>query len=146
MNTYQPPRHEYSCGTVLYTVKNSKLYYLIIKSKKTGVCGIPKGHMEGSESELETAVRETWEETSIRPEIVLDFCQRIEYKLKNGNIKTVTFFVADYTGKTPSHNEGFENMDYLELDFDQAYEALSMEKMKGVLKEADSYIRSRINI
>ena len=137
-------KRERSCGTVLYTVEGGEIYYLLIKSKKTGFCGLPKGHVEGSESDKETAIRETWEETSVRPVIVMDFRDEIEYRLKNGNVKTVVFFVADYTGQTPAHNDGFENMDYLKLRYDDAIAALSMEKMRGVLIRANAYIREHV--
>ena len=135
---------EKSCGTVLYTVRNNEFYYLLVKSIKTGFCGLPKGHVEASESEIETAIRETWEETSITPNIELDFRCQIEYDLKNGNHKTVVFFVADFTGKSPAHNDGFENMNYLELPLNEALSALSMEKMRFVLKQADEYLKNNV--
>jgi ADP-ribose pyrophosphatase YjhB (NUDIX family) len=56
---------EKSCGTVLYTVKENVIHYLLIRATDT-YCGLPKGHVEAGETEHETALRETREETSIR--------------------------------------------------------------------------------
>ena len=80
---------EKSCGTVLYTVKDNVIHYVLLKAHDDGYCGFPKGHVEAGESEHETALRETWEETSIRAEIVGDFRREVTYTMKNGNEKTV---------------------------------------------------------
>ena len=133
---------ERSCGTVLFRVVDNTVQYLIIRSIKTGFCGLPKGHMEEGESEEQTAIRETWEETSVRPEFIDGFRTQTEYNLKNGNTKKVVFFLANYEGQTPAHNEGFENLEYLSLPFEKAYEVLSLTKMKIVLKEADDFIKA----
>ncbi len=135
---------ERSCGTVLFKVVDNTVYYLVIRSVKNGFCGLPKGHMEGGESEEQTAYRETWEETSIYPEFIKGFREQTEYHLKNGNDKTVVFFLADYSGKTPTHNEGFENLEYLDMTFEQAYAALSLTKMKAILKLADDFIKENV--
>ena len=84
---------EKSCGTVLWTVKDNVIHYVLLKARD-GYCGFPKGHVEAGESEHETALRETREETSIRAEIVGDFRRETVYKMRNGNEKTV---VNSYT-------------------------------------------------
>jgi len=135
---------EKSCGTVLFKVVDGTVNYLIIRSVKSGFCGLPKGHVENGESEQQTAYRETWEETSIRPEFINGFREEIEYRLKNGNDKTVVFFLSDYCGQTPAHNDGFENLEYIDMTFDQAYAALSLNKMKTILKLADNFVRKNV--
>ena len=99
---------------------------------------------EPGETEEQTALRETWEETSIRAELVGDFRTEITYKMKKGGMKTVTYFPARYTRQTPRHNPGFEYHTLLLLPFDQAYEALTHENTKNVLKEMDEYIRTYV--
>jgi hypothetical protein len=54
---------EKSCGTVLYTVKENVIYYVLLKARD-GYCGFSKGHVEAGETEHETR-----EETSIRAEM-----------------------------------------------------------------------------
>ena len=102
---------EKSCGTVTFTRADGEIKYLLTKTDY-GVYGFAKGHVEEGESERQTAVRETWEETSVTPKIVGGFRKTIQYKLKNGNEKTVVFFLGDFGTQNPCHNDGFENMTY----------------------------------
>ena len=132
---------EKSCGTVLYTVKDNVIHYLLIKARDDSNCGFPKGHVEAGETEYETALRETWEETSIRAEIVGDFRREVTYKLRNGNKKTVIYFLARFTGQTPAHNSGFERYHYLLLPLTEAQKTLTFDNTKKILAEAEKYIK-----
>ena len=133
---------EKSCGTVLYTVKDNIIYYVLLRASEEGYCGFPKGHVEGDESEQETALRETWEETSIRAEIVGDFRREVNYTFGRGRKKTVVYFLARFSGQTPKHNPGFEVRKHYLLPLDQACEALTFENTKTILREAEEYIRN----
>ena len=130
---------EKSCGTVLYTVKENVIYYVLLKARD-GYCGFPKGHVEAGETECETALRETWEETSIRAEIVGDFRREVTYRMKNGNEKTVVYFLAHYSDQTPAHNPGFEIREHLVLPLEEACAALTFENTKEILRDAEKYI------
>ena len=88
---------ERSCGTIPYTVRGGKLFYLLVKAKDDGPCGFPKGHVEDGESEIETALRETLEETSLRPIISDSFRYEISYELKKDE-KHSFFRFFDYVG------------------------------------------------
>ncbi|MDR0977870.1 MAG: NUDIX domain-containing protein [Endomicrobium sp.] len=59
---------ETSCGAVIYKIQdNSSIpLFLLVNSKRNGVWGFPKGHMESGETEIETASREIFEETGIK--------------------------------------------------------------------------------
>lgn len=131
---------ERSCGTVLFTVTDGEPKYLLIRARD-GYCGFPKGHMEQGETEEETAFRETWEETSIKPHVDTAFRCETQYTLKNGNLKTVVYFLGHFSDQTPAHNEGFESLEYLLLPFKAAHRALTFENAKNILKQADDYIR-----
>lgn len=133
---------EKSCGTVLYTVKDNIIYYVLLRASEEGYCGFPKGHVESDESEQETALRETWEETSIRAEIVGDFRREVNYTFGRGRKKTVIYFLARFSGQTPKHNPGFEVRKHYLLPLDQACEALTFENTKTILREAEEYIRN----
>lgn len=133
---------EKSCGTVLFTLHDGVPHYLLTRARD-GYCGFPKGHMEGAETETETAWRETWEETSIRAEIDAAFRAETSYTLKNGNLKIVVYFVGEYADQTPCHNEGFETLDYLLLPYDRAHRALTFDNAKDILTRADAYIRKK---
>ena len=131
--------YEKSCGAVVYTVKDGVPHYLLICSRD-GYCGFPKGHMELGESERKTAVREVWEETSVRAEIVGDFRRETSYPIGRGKRKCVIYFIARFEDQEPCHNEGFETNDLLLLPFAEAHKALTHKDAKTVLEEANAII------
>ena len=135
---------ERSCGTLPYTVKNGIIHYLLIKSKSNGDCGFPKGHIEAGESEIETALRETWEETSLRVNLNSGFRYEISYQMSNGNQKDVVYFLGRFKDESPRRNKDFEDFDYLVLPFDKAYEALTFDNTKQMLKEANEFLKSAL--
>ncbi|MBE6586959.1 MAG: NUDIX domain-containing protein [Ruminococcaceae bacterium] len=135
---------ELSCGTVPFKIKDNTVYYLLIEGKPFGYVGFPKGHMEAGETEEETAIRETYEETSITANIIDGFKGHTHYRLSNGNEKKVVYFLCDFSGQTPKHNESFEDFYYHIKPFDKAYSALRFESDRAVLKAADEYIRKNI--
>ncbi len=134
---------EISCGTVLYTKEHGLVEYVLIQSYEDGYCGFPKGHMEGCETERETALRETWEEVSIRAEIEEGFRRETGYLLPNGNEKQVIYFLAHFTGQMPAHNPGFENKRILVLPYDQARSTLTYPDTKAILDAANTVLSSR---
>jgi 8-oxo-dGTP pyrophosphatase MutT (NUDIX family) len=132
---------EKSCGTVPYTLKGGVIYYLLISSKDNKNRGFPKGHVEVGESEIETALRETLEETSLEVEILDGFRHEVTYTLYNGNIKTVVYFLADFDGKEPRRNSDFEDFKYLILPYEEAYSALTFDNAKELLEKANEYLK-----
>ncbi len=142
-NTEIEALFEKSCGCVPYTMIDGTVHYLLIRSRN-GDCGFPKGHVEKGESEIETAIRETFEETSVKVEIIHDFRRETRYTMRGGKEKTVVYFLAKYIGQTPEHNSGFEYSDYLVLPFEEAYDKLSFENTKLLLKEANNYLEKNI--
>ena len=131
---------EKSCGTIPYTIKDGIVYYLLVKSKGGESCGFPKGHVEAGESETETALRETLEETSITVNINDKFRYEMSYQMDNGNQKTVVYFLANFEDQIPKRNGVFEDFDYLMLPFEKAYQALTFENTKQMLKAANDFL------
>jgi bis(5'-nucleosidyl)-tetraphosphatase len=80
---------EVSCGTII--IKDNKV--LLIKSLKDEY-GFPKGHMENEETEIETAIRETKEETNINVKIINNKRYVINYIVKNNVHKDVIYYLA----------------------------------------------------
>ena len=135
---------ERSCGTVPYTVvRGGSVSYLLVRARGGGYCGFPKGHVENGENETETALRETFEETSVRVVIDESFRREIVYRLSSGVEKTVVYFLASFEDQTPKRNKGFEDFEYLCLPFDEAYRALTFENTRRILKEVDDLLKSR---
>ena len=83
-------KKEKSCGAIVIN-KDNKV--LLVKHNK-GHYGFPKGHMEANESEVDTAIRETKEETNI--DAIIDKTKRYEifYSVPPNIDKTVVFFLA----------------------------------------------------
>jgi 8-oxo-dGTP pyrophosphatase MutT (NUDIX family) len=95
-------KKEKSCGCVIFN--NNEV--LVIKDTN-GNYGFPKGHMENGETEVETAMRETKEETNV--DVIIDENRRYEinYYIKERDIdKTVVFFRARYNGGDLKIQEG----------------------------------------
>ena len=95
-------KKEKSCGCVIFN--NNEV--LVIKDTN-GNYGFPKGHMEEGETEVETAIRETKEETNV--DVIVDESRRYEinYYIKERDIdKTVVFFRARYNGGDLKIQEG----------------------------------------
>ena len=136
--------YEKSCGTILFTLKKGVAHYLLLCSKDDNYCSLPKGHMEVGESEKETALRETWEETSIKARIYEEFRVEHSYPLSSKKKKDVVYFLASFENQTPRHNPGFEYKKYLLVPFDEAYELISFKDTKDFLKLADEYITINI--
>ena len=83
-------KKEISCGTITFY----KDRILLIKQNR-GYIGFPKGHMEDGETEEETAIRETKEETNIDVKIHKDKKYCINYTINEKINKDVVFFLAE---------------------------------------------------
>ena len=75
--------HEKSCGAIVYRKSHGNIEILLIKHVNSGHWSFPKGHVEGTETEIETAKREIKEETGyeVIPESVKPFGEIEEKRL-----------------------------------------------------------------
>ena len=130
---------EKSCGAVLYTYIQGIRHYVLVSSKREKNCGLPKGHMEGAETEKETAVREIEEETLVRAEILDGFQRQIEYITPKGSKKTVVYFIAYFSGQEAKKNPA-ENADVFVLPLQEAINIATFDEIKEILKDADGWL------
>ena len=133
---------EKSCGGIIYKKEENKLLFLIVVHNK-GHASFPKGHVEEGETEEETAIREIKEETNIDVKIDFGFRTVSTYSPKPGVMKDVVFFVGKALSFDPIPQET-EIKEILFLDYNDAYNKLSYEKDKKILKEANLYITNKI--
>ena len=87
-------QHEKSCGAIVYRKSHGNTEILLIKHINSGHWSFPKGHMEDGETEIETAIREIKEETSVNVMIDPTFRETVSYFPKRDTQKTVVYFIA----------------------------------------------------
>ena len=71
--------HEKSCGAIVYRKYHGNTEILLIKHINSGHWSFPKGHVEGNETEEETAKREIMEETGIDVNLDTTFREIVSY-------------------------------------------------------------------
>ena len=132
---------EKSCGAVVFTRQEDSLLYVIIQSKQ-GIYGFPKGHVEGTEEEKETALREIAEETGLTVSLVDGFRTEDAHTFNHRGetrMKHIVYFLAQYSGQTPKAQETELRSVHL-MDFDSAMDAFQFESSKRILTEAHTFL------
>jgi 8-oxo-dGTP pyrophosphatase MutT (NUDIX family) len=109
--------------------------YLLVEANGTRDRWVfPKGHVEDGEAAVETASREVTEEAGVRAR-PLRRLRRVEQK-QEGRPISIIYFLMAYAGRGTPH----EKRRVRWLAFDEAIEALDMEKSRRVLRSADRLI------
>ena len=134
---------EKSCGIVLFSSDEFLLIQHPTKSNgDDGHWDFPKGHVEGNETELETAKRELIEETGIAEfRIFNGFRHRIEYNFSKDNrivSKEVIFFLAESNIKYVKLSS--EHQNFIWLNFNLAYSKLTYVNAKEVLAAVKMFL------
>ena len=83
-------KKEKSCGIMVFD--NDKV---LLVHQNEGHWSLPKGHVEENETEEETAIRETKEETNVDAKIISNFRQVITYSPKPNVLKDVVYFIGE---------------------------------------------------
>ena len=131
-------RKEKSCGAVIYKYIDNELFILLLKHN-LGHWSFAKGHVEDSETEHETAIREIREETNLDVTINSDFRYVITYSPYEGVIKDVVYFLAT----TNSDNIKAQQSEISEIKWFKYEDAISMityEDGRKVLMKAIEYL------
>lgn len=134
-------KREKSCGAVIFQNAPAGRTYLILRSTQ-GHTTLCKGHVEGKETEHETAVREIREETGLTVDFVDGFREVITYSPRPGCTKDVVFFLAAVSGGTLACQPE-EVAEVRFLPFAEAADALTHDSDRDVLQRADAFLRSR---
>ena len=137
--------HEKSCGAIVYRRFHGNVEILLIKHVNSGHWSFPKGHVEGDETELETARREIKEETGL--DVILDqtFRETVSYSPKRDTQKVVVYFLAlarnyDYV---PQEEEIAE---IRWVDIARATHMLTYENDKTIVNKARAAIKQNNHI
>lgn len=131
-------KKEKSCGAVVHREKEGKTEILLICHKKGGHWSFPKGHVEGNETEVETAKREVKEETGLSVWIEKDFRMSIGYVLPNSVWKDVVYFSARVVaGKEKAQDEEVIDIGWFSLE--EALAKITHENSRKVLRKFIAY-------
>ena len=134
-------KREKSCGAVIFRENNRSRDYLILTST-LGHTTLCKGHVEGDETEHETAVREIREETGLTVDFVDGFREVITYAPKPGVTKDVVFFLARLRGGEPvCQPEEVADIRFLPLG--EALDALTHPSDRDTLQKAHAFLEGR---
>lgn len=134
--------YEKSCGSIIYTNVNGERLYLV-EQMLDGHWGVPKGHVEESETEEETALREIKEEVGLDVIIDSGFRNVETYSPKEGFIKDVVYFVA-YSKSMDATMQVEEVREIRWVKLEEAKELIEFQSMREIITMADAYI-SKIN-
>lgn len=133
---------EKSCGAIVYYTHNEEILYLILKHK-AGHWAFPKGHVENNETEVETALREIKEETSLIVTIDDGFKVINEYQPTRYSIKKVVYFMArSNTDKVFVQQAEIDNFRW--CLYDEAIDLITYENDKKILLKANDYLKIKI--
>ena len=137
--------YEKSCGAVVFTKMGKDIKYLMVQNLD-GIYGFPKGHMESGETEVETTLREVYEETNVNIELIDGFRKLDEYLVpkKDNTIKQVIYFLGEFQNQNMVYQSEELSGAYL-LNYTEAISLLKSETLKCILTEADNYIRKNIS-
>lgn len=132
---------EKSSGIIVYTGTDSNVKFLFL-TRREGFLDFPKGHIEAGETEVDSAIRETFEETGLKvnPDTGFRYNQEYWYQRKGEKIrKSVIMFIA----RAPSNHEvkvSFEHEGHKWLTYQDALTELSYKTQKEMLTAAMNYI------
>ena len=86
-----------SCGVIPFWQVDEEREYLIVL--QTNNCwSFPKGHMDRGESEIQTALRELYEETGLTATLIPGAKAISEYLTQMGSLKQVVLFLGEVQG------------------------------------------------
>ena len=134
-------KHEKSCGAVLFRQGTDGREYLVLHSVK-GHYTLCKGHVEGAETELETARREILEETGLSVRFVEGFRQVITYAPRPGVTKDVVFFLAEVAADGVPVAQPEEVAGIFFLPYDQAATLLTHDSDRETLAQAREFLEA----
>jgi len=136
-------RKDFSAGGVV--VRNGQV--IVIVPKRRGaqgdtVMGLPKGHLDRGETEVEAAVREVREETGVVAAPV-EKLGEISYTYEHRGQpidKRVAFYLLEYQAGELDHDHEIEQVEWMPLE--QAARSLTYEGEREMVQRALSRRRS----
>jgi 8-oxo-dGTP diphosphatase len=122
-------------GAVVFRLTGKGLRYLLVEASGTRDRWVfPKGRVKSRETAAATALREVAEEAGVRAQ-PLRRLRRVEQKQQGKGI-SIAYFLMAYAGRTTP----LDRRRIRWLGFDEALEALDLEKSRRMLRSADRVV------
>ncbi len=135
-------KKEKSCGAIVYRYYNNDIYILMIQMN-FGHWSFPKGHVEGIETEEQTAIREVKEETNIDVIIDKNFREVTTYSPLTDVLKDVVYFVGTpISNKLIRQEEEVSDLKWVHCE--DALNIVTYESDRNILVKAIEYIKEKI--
>jgi 8-oxo-dGTP pyrophosphatase MutT (NUDIX family) len=130
--------HEAAAGGMVYCYDAAGQPLVALILDKYDNWGMPKGHLEAGENEVEAAQREVAEETGLRDCALGPLIARIAYDVHKGGKKrhkTVAYFLArsPHVPLQPQLDEGIRQARWFTPD--EALAHLAFEQVRDVLRQ-----------
>ena len=137
MSTSNQPLKDFSAGGVV--VRDGDV--IVIVPRRRGaqgntVLGLPKGHLDGDETELQAAIREVREETGVVAEPVEKLGEiSYTYERRGQSIdKRVAFYLLEYRSGELAHDHEVDQVRWLPLE--EAARTLTYEGEREMVERA----------
>jgi bis(5'-nucleosidyl)-tetraphosphatase len=131
---------EKSCGAVIFKANGKRKYLLL--HYDGGHWDFVKGHVERNESEKQTVLRETQEETGLTELTFLEgYREPINYYYKRAGetvYKEVVFYLLE--SKAESIRLSREHVGFVWMSYDVARQRLTYKNAKETLRKAHEYL------
>jgi len=135
-----------AAGFVVFRRISNGIEYLLLQTSY----GIhhwtpPKGHVDPGESDLETAYRETREESGLEQsdiKVYEDTKKTLNYKVK-GKPKVVHYWLVELVNPSAKVKLSNEHQDFKWLSLKEACELSGYKDMQDVLVDFDNFLKSK---
>lgn len=143
-------KHEKSCGALVYRKQENGngIQFLLIRHRSDGQSeghwSFPKGHVERGETEVQTALREVYEETGLTIQLLKGFRQCVEYYPKPNIHKQVIYFLgqpADPEEMVVLQEEEVSEAKWLSME--EACRQVTFDNDRKLLNQADAFLSAQ---
>ncbi|XP_039307719.1 uncharacterized protein LOC113004773 isoform X3 [Solenopsis invicta] len=136
-----------ACGLVIFRRFRGTIQYLLMQtSYGEHHWTPPKGHVDPNESDMETALRETWEEAGFLPndlKIFEDARHEMTYEV-NGKPKIVIYWLAQLLNPDKPVRMSNEHQAFDWLPLHDACDRAKYDEMRKALNEFNKYVSQNL--
>lgn len=140
---YENLPHEVSVGAVCWKMTDEGIKYLVLLQVKSGRWSMPKGHIEKGETDLETAAREIFEETGLRPKLDPTLIGEVLYPTDRGTLKVNRFFTAE-CDDTPVRAQKEEVREWRWASKEETLRLLELRSYGELVEKAEEFINTHL--